>query len=68
MNLEFGRTSLNTWARNLQQFEANLGASGWDLPSEEWKKLDTASAVPLEYPQDFRSWVESLIHGDLDAG
>jgi aryl-alcohol dehydrogenase-like predicted oxidoreductase len=63
-----GVTSAIIGARNLQQFEENLGASGWDLPSEEWKKLDTASAVPLEYPQDFQSWVESLIHGDLDAG
>ena len=44
-----------------------MGAGGWDFPPEEWKKLDDASALPVEYPQDFQAWVEPLIHGDLGA-
>ena len=62
-----GLTSVILGARNLHQLEDNMGAGGWDFPSDEWKKLDVVSASPLEYPQDFQSWVESLIHGDLSA-
>jgi aryl-alcohol dehydrogenase-like predicted oxidoreductase len=60
-----GITSAIIGARNLAQLNENLGASGWDFPSDEWKKLDQASALPLEYPQDFHAFVEPIIHGDL---
>jgi aryl-alcohol dehydrogenase-like predicted oxidoreductase len=62
-----GVTSVIIGARNLAQLHENLGADDWDFPPEEWKKLDAASALPVEYPQDFQAWVETLIHGDLDA-
>ncbi len=52
-------------ARNLAQLHENLGAGDWDFPSEEWKKLDDVSALPIEYPQDFQAFVETLVHGDL---
>ncbi len=60
-----GVTSAIIGARNLAQLHENMGAGGWDFPPEEWKKLDDASALPVEYPQDFQAWVEPLIHGDL---
>ena len=60
-----GVTSAIIGARNLAQLQENMGAGGWDFPPEEWKKLDEASALPVEYPQDFQAWVEPLIHGDL---
>jgi aryl-alcohol dehydrogenase-like predicted oxidoreductase len=60
-----GLTSVIIGARNLRQLHENLGAGGWEFPPEEWKKLDDASALPVEYPQDFQAWVEPLIHGDL---
>ena len=62
-----GVTSAIFGARNLQQLHENLGASGWDFPPEEWKKVDDASALPVEYPQNFQAWVEPDIHGDLTA-
>jgi aryl-alcohol dehydrogenase-like predicted oxidoreductase len=60
-----GVTSAIIGARNLPQLHENLGAGGWDFPSEEWKKLDAASALPIEYPQDFQAFVETIVHGDL---
>jgi len=60
-----GVTSAIIGARNLAQLQENMGAGGWDFPADEWKKLDEASALPAEYPQDFQAWVEPLIHGDL---
>ena len=60
-----GVTSVIIGARNLPQLQENLGAGGWDFPPDEWTKLDDASALPVEYPQDFQAWVETLIHGDL---
>jgi aryl-alcohol dehydrogenase-like predicted oxidoreductase len=60
-----GVTSAISGARNLLQLQENLGASGWDFPPDEWKKLDDASALPAEYPQDFQAWAEPMIHGDL---
>ena len=39
-------------ARNLEQLEANLGASGWALEPEQVAKLDRASAVTPPYPYD----------------
>jgi aryl-alcohol dehydrogenase-like predicted oxidoreductase len=52
-------------ARDLAQFHENLGATGWDFPPDEWHKLDAASKLPDEYPQDFQEWVETTIHGNL---
>jgi aryl-alcohol dehydrogenase-like predicted oxidoreductase len=60
-----GVTSAIVGARNLEQLHENLGASGWDFPPEEWKKIDEVSALPAQYPQDFQAWVEPQIHGDL---
>jgi aryl-alcohol dehydrogenase-like predicted oxidoreductase len=60
-----GVTSAIIGARNLAQLRENLGAGDWDFPSEEWKKLDEASALPIEYPRDFQAFVETLVHGDL---
>ncbi|HEY1860186.1 MAG TPA: aldo/keto reductase [Gemmataceae bacterium] len=37
-------------ARNEEQLRQNLGATGWNLSSEQVKKLDAASAVTLTYP------------------
>jgi aryl-alcohol dehydrogenase-like predicted oxidoreductase len=62
-----GMTAVIIGARNLRQLEDNLGAGGWDFPRELWQKLDEASALPLEYPQDFQSWIEPLLHGDVSA-
>ncbi|GGJ11835.1 aldo/keto reductase [Alicyclobacillus cellulosilyticus] len=39
-------------ARNLEQLEDNLGASGWALPPEAVRKLDEASRLPVSYPYD----------------
>jgi len=60
-----GITSVIIGARNLSQLRDNMEAGGWDFPLEEWKKLDEVSALAPEYPQDFQSWVEPMIHGDL---
>jgi len=40
-------------ARTLDQLNANLGACGWSLTSEQMKKLDDISAVALPYPYNF---------------
>jgi aryl-alcohol dehydrogenase-like predicted oxidoreductase len=37
-------------ARNEEQLNQNLGALGWNLTTEQVKKLDDASARPLAYP------------------
>ena len=60
-----GVTSAIIGARNLAQLHENLGAGDWDFPSEDWIKLDEASALPLEYPRDFQAFVESIVHADL---
>jgi aryl-alcohol dehydrogenase-like predicted oxidoreductase len=60
-----GVTSAIIGARNLAQLHENLGAADWDFPSEDWKKLDEASALPLEYPRDFQAFVETIVHADL---
>jgi aryl-alcohol dehydrogenase-like predicted oxidoreductase len=60
-----GVTSAIIGARNLAQLRENLGAGDWDFPSEEWKKLDDASALSVEYPGDFQAFVETLVHNDL---
>jgi aryl-alcohol dehydrogenase-like predicted oxidoreductase len=61
-----GVTSVIIGARNLAQLQENMGAGGWDFPTEQWKKLDDASALPSEYPQDFQPWVEPQMHSDVD--
>ncbi len=40
-------------ARNLEQLEVNLGATGWSLGEDEMEMLTAASEVPLPYPYDF---------------
>ncbi|HEV2423280.1 MAG TPA: aldo/keto reductase [Terriglobia bacterium] len=62
-----GMTAAIIGARNLRQLDDNLGAAGWEFPRDHWKKLDELSTLPLEYPQDFQSWIESVIHGDLSS-
>jgi aryl-alcohol dehydrogenase-like predicted oxidoreductase len=37
-------------ARNEEQLKQNLGAIGWNLTSEQMKKLDDASDLPRPYP------------------
>ena len=40
-------------ARNMQQLEDNLGASGWKLGEEQMQRLNTASEPEkLPYPYD----------------
>lgn len=39
-------------ARNIQQLEDNLGASGWSLTAEQIRRLDEISEVPVSYPYD----------------
>lgn len=39
-------------ARNMEQLEANLGASGWSLSDEQMAALNAASEAPLPYPYD----------------
>jgi aryl-alcohol dehydrogenase-like predicted oxidoreductase len=60
-----GVTSGIIGARNLAQLRDNLGAADWDFPSEDWKKLDEASALSIEYPRDFQDFVETIVHADL---
>ena len=40
-------------ARNMEQLEANLGASGWNLTADQVAKLNQASEPPRTYPYDF---------------
>jgi len=40
-------------ARHREQLETNLGSAGWELTSEQVRKLDTASEPELPYPYDF---------------
>ncbi|MBX3085652.1 MAG: aldo/keto reductase [Anaerolineae bacterium] len=42
-------------ARNMEQLENNLGASGWMLSAENMARLNQASDKPLPYPYDFIS-------------
>ncbi|WP_428229922.1 aldo/keto reductase [Flavobacterium sp.] len=43
-------SSIIIGARNEEQLKQNLGAVGWNLTTEQIKKLDDASAVPPIYP------------------
>lgn len=60
-----GVTSVIIGARNTQQLRENLGAGGWVFPRALWEKIDIASALPDEYPQDFHRFVEGFMHGDV---
>jgi aryl-alcohol dehydrogenase-like predicted oxidoreductase len=43
-------SSVIVGARNEEQLRQNLGAVGWNLTSDQLKKLDAASAVTPAYP------------------
>lgn len=45
-----GVTSPIIGARNLEQLEKNLGATGWSLSPEELDALEETSALPYAYP------------------
>jgi aryl-alcohol dehydrogenase-like predicted oxidoreductase len=59
-----GMTSVIIGARTREHLEQNLGACGWDFPTELWSRLDQASALPIEYPQDFQAVIGASIVGD----
>ena len=40
-------------ARNLDQLESNLGASGWSMSEDQMTRLNQVSAMELPYPYDF---------------
>lgn len=40
-------------ARNMEQLNNNLDASGWTLNADQMGRLDKVSAKPLPYPYDF---------------
>jgi len=43
-------SSIIVGARNEEQLKQNLGAVGWNLSTDQLKKLDAASEVPTIYP------------------
>ncbi|MED4463017.1 aldo/keto reductase [Metabacillus fastidiosus] len=40
-------------ASSIEQFEENIGSTGWTLTEEDWTKLDEVSKLPDEYPLRF---------------
>lgn len=48
-----GITSPIFGASKLEQFEDNIGAIGWEMPSEVWNRLEQISALPEDYPNRF---------------
>ncbi|MFD3511510.1 aldo/keto reductase [Streptomyces sp. NPDC058657] len=40
-------------ARTAEQLEENMGATGWELTSDQVERLDAASEKPVPYPYDF---------------
>ena len=42
-------------ARTMTQLESNLGATGWELTSEDINRLNAASDRPLPYPYEFHA-------------
>ncbi|MBD2869826.1 aldo/keto reductase [Paenibacillus arenilitoris] len=48
-----GITSPIFGASKLEQFEDNIGAAGWELPDDVWRRLDEVSALPADYPNRF---------------
>jgi aryl-alcohol dehydrogenase-like predicted oxidoreductase len=41
--------------RTMAHLEDNVGATGWTLSTEQMKKLNQASDLPLPYPYDLLS-------------
>lgn len=60
-----GMTAGIIGARTAKQLDDNLAAAGWEFPGDLWSKLDQASALPIEYPQEFHAFADPLIHSDL---
>lgn len=48
-----GITSPIFGASKLEQFEDNIGAIGWEMPSDVWNRLEQISALPDDYPNRF---------------
>ena len=46
-------TALIIGARTLEQLEDNIGASGWELTTEQVEELSEASALEDVYPYRF---------------
>ncbi|RSL33353.1 aldo/keto reductase [Salibacterium salarium] len=40
-------------ARTIEQFEENMGSTGWSLSAKHKEQLDDISALPAEYPNRF---------------
>lgn len=51
-------------ARNLVQFEDNLGALAVDLPPEAMARLDDVSAITLGFPHDFMTETAPWLYGE----
>ncbi|OMF38264.1 aldo/keto reductase [Paenibacillus sp. FSL H8-0548] len=48
-----GITSPIFGASKLEQFDDNIGAIGWEMPSEVWNRLEQVSALQDDYPNRF---------------
>ena len=53
-------TSVIIGAKRLSQLEDNLGAVAVELSSEDLRRLDDVSALPLEYPGWFTKQFDAL--------
>jgi aryl-alcohol dehydrogenase-like predicted oxidoreductase len=51
-------------ARNLAQFEDNLGALSVELPREVMERLDAVSGIELGFPHDFMAETAGWLYGD----
>jgi aryl-alcohol dehydrogenase-like predicted oxidoreductase len=51
-------------ARNLVQFEDNLGALAVELPEAAMARLDAASAITLGFPHDFMAETAPWLYGE----
>ena len=51
-------------ARNLVQFEDNLGALAVDLSPETMARLDAASSITLGFPHDFMTETAPWLYGE----
>ena len=51
-------------ARNLVQFQDNLGALAVELPPETMARLDAVSAITLGFPHDFMVETAPWLYGD----
>jgi aryl-alcohol dehydrogenase-like predicted oxidoreductase len=54
-------------ARNLDQFEDNLGALAVDLPAGALQRLDDVSAIALGFPHDFMAETAGWLYGEAGA-